>query len=221
MDANILHTSYEGKVLEDPWQEPDEGMYTRTKSCEDSPDQPTFISIEFKSGDPISVNGKKLSPANLLSTLNEIGGRNGVGRIDIVENRFIGMKSRGVYETPGGEILLVARRAIESLTLDKSAAHLKDEIMPKYAELIYNGFWFSPERKMLQSLIDDSQKNVDGSVKLKIYKGNVIIQGRKSDSSLYSSGMATFEEDYVYDQTDAEGFIKLNALRLKLLKDRG
>ncbi len=221
MDANILHTSYEGKVLEDPWQEPDEAMFTRTKSCENSPDKPTFISIEFKSGDPIAVNGKKLSPSNLLGTLNEIGGKNGVGRIDIVENRFIGMKSRGVYETPGGEILLVARRAIESLTLDKSAAHLKDEIMPKYAELIYNGFWFSPERKMLQSLIDDSQKNVDGLVKLKIYKGNVIIQGRKSKNSLYSSDMATFEEDLVYDQSDAEGFIKLNALRLKLLKDRG
>ncbi len=220
MDANILHTSYEGKVLEDPWQEPDEAMYTRTVSCEDSPNKPTLITIEFKSGDPISINGKKFSPANLLSKLNKIGGENGVGRIDIVENRFIGMKSRGVYETPGGEILLVARRAIESLTLDKSAAHLKDEIMPKYAEMIYNGFWFSPERKMLQSLIDESQKNVDGSVKLKIYKGNVIVKGRMSKNSLYSSSMATFEEDFVYDQSDAEGFIKLNALRLKLLKDR-
>ena len=220
MDANILHTSYEGKVLEDPWKEPDEAMFTRTKSCENSPDQPIFISIEFKFGDPVSINNRELSPADLLSELNKIGGDNGVGRIDIVENRFIGMKSRGVYETPGGEILLVARRAIESLTLDKCAAHLKDEIMPKYAELIYNGFWFSPERKMLQSLIDNSQKNVEGSVKLKIYKGNVIIQGRRSESSLYSNSMATFEEDFVYDQSDAEGFIKLNALRLKLLKDR-
>ena len=220
MDANLLHTSYEGKVLEDPWREPEESMFTRTKSCEASPDKPTLLELEFSRGDIVAINGERISPARLLDKLNKIGGENGVGRIDIVENRFIGMKSRGVYETPGGEILLTARRAIESITLDKSAAHLKDELMPKYAELIYNGFWFSPEREMLQSLIDKSQENVDGFVKLKIYKGNIIVLGRKSSKSLYSSEMATFEEDYVYDQKDAEGFIKLNALRLKLLKNR-
>ncbi len=221
MDANLLHTSYEGKVLEDPWKEPEEKMFTRTNSCEQAPDKPTFLTLEFKQGDPISINGEKFKPSRILEQLNKIGGKNGVGRIDIVENRFIGMKSRGVYETPGGQILLVARRAMESITLDKSAAHLKDELMPKYAELIYNGFWFSPEREMLQSLIDKSQKMVSGFVKLKIYKGNIIIQGRKSQNSLYSSEMATFEEDLVYNQGDAEGFIKLNALRLKLLKKRG
>ncbi len=220
MDANLLHTSYEGKVLEDPWKEPDESMFTRTKSQEESPDKPTYLELEFSKGDLVGINGKKQSPAMLLSILNKIGGENGVGRIDIVENRFIGMKSRGVYETPGGEILIVARRAVESITLDKAAGHLKDELMPKYAEMIYNGLWFSPEREMIQSLIDKSQKNVDGLVKLKIYKGNVIILGRKSKKSLYSSEVATFEEDVVYDQKDAEGFIKLNALRLKLLKNR-
>ncbi len=221
MDANLLHTSYEGKILEDPWVKPDESMFSRTKSCEEAPDKPTTMIIEFKSGDPVSINNRKLEPHILLSELNKIGGENGIGRIDIVENRFIGMKSRGVYETPGGEILLVARRAIESITLDKSAAHLKDELMPKYAELIYNGFWFSPEREMLQKLIDESQKKVSGTVRLKIYKGNVVVEGRKSKNSLYSSEMATFEEDEVYDQSDAEGFIKLNALRLKSLKNRG
>ena len=219
MDANILHTSYEGKVLEDPWVPPDETMFIRTVSPEKAPDKPIDLEIEFKEGDPVIVNKKSLSPANLLNLLNKIGGENGVGRIDLVENRFIGMKSRGVYETPGGTILMIARRAVESLTLDKGASHLKDEIMPKYAELIYNGFWFSPEREMLQSLIDQSQKKVNGTVKLKIYKGNVIVTGRKSKSSLYSNEMATFEEDSVYDQKDAEGFIKLNALRLKLLKN--
>jgi len=219
MDANILHTSYEGKVLEDPWVPPDESMYLRTVSPEDAPDNASDLEIEFKEGDPVIVNKKSLSPSELLNLLNKIGGENGVGRLDLVENRFIGMKSRGVYETPGGTILMVARRAVESLTLDKGASHLKDEIMPKYAELIYNGFWFSPEREMLQSLIDQSQKNVNGTVKLKIYKGNVIVTGRKSKSSLYSNEMATFEEDSVYDQKDAEGFIKLNALRLKLLKN--
>ena len=220
MDANLLHTSYEGKILEDPWAQPNESMYTRTISCEDAPNTPTIIDLEFFKGDLISINGEKLSPAKLLAKLNKIGGENGIGRIDIVENRFVGMKSRGVYETPGGEILLASRRAIESITLDKSSAHLKDELMPKYAELIYNGFWFSPEREMLQSLIDKSQSNVEGTVKLKIYKGNIIILGRKSKNSLYSSEMATFEEDSIYNQKDAEGFIKLNALRLKLLKNR-
>ena len=220
MDANLLHTSYEGKILEDPWAQPNESMYTRTISCEDAPNTPTIIDLEFFKGDLISINGEKLSPAKLLARLNKIGGENGIGRIDIVENRFVGMKSRGVYETPGGEILLASRRAIESITLDKSSAHLKDELMPKYAELIYNGFWFSPEREMLQSLIDKSQSNVEGIVKLKIYKGNIITLGRKSKNSLYSSEMATFEEDSIYNQKDAEGFIKLNALRLKLLKNR-
>ena len=218
MDANLLHVSYEGKVLEDPWQSPDESMFITTTSYEKAPDKATVIEIEFKKGDPIALNGKKLSPSSLLSKLNAIGGSNAVGRIDIVENRFIGMKSRGVYETPGGTILHTAHRAIESITLDKGASHLKDEIMPRYAELIYNGFWFSPERIMLQSLIDKSQINVNGIVKLKIYKGNVIVLGRKSKSSIYSSKMATFERDDIYNQKDAEGFIKLNALRLKLLK---
>jgi len=218
MDANLLHVSYEGKVLEDPWKSPDESMFMRTISYEKAPNKATVIEIEFKKGDPIALNGKKLSPSSLLSKLNAIGGSNAVGRIDIVENRFIGMKSRGVYETPGGTILHTAHRAIESITLDKGASHLKDEIMPRYAELIYNGFWFSPERIMLQSLIDKSQINVNGIVKLKIYKGNVIVLGRKSNSSIYSSKMATFERDDIYNQKDAEGFIKLNALRLKLLK---
>ena len=219
MDANILHTSYEGKVLEDPWLPPDESMFTRTVSPEDAPNESTEILIEFQNGDPVKINERKKSPEEIFKYLNDIGGKNGVGRLDLVENRFIGMKSRGVYETPGGTILLIARRAIESITLDKGAAHLKDEIMPRYAELIYNGFWFSPEREMLQALIDKSQRNVNGVVKLKVYKGNVIISGRKSNSSLYSTEMATFEEDSVYDQKDAEGFIKLNALRLKLLKN--
>ena len=218
MDANLLHVSYEGKVLEDPWKSPDESMFMRTISYEKAPNKATVIEIEFKKGDPIALNGKKLSPSSLLSKLNTIGGTNAVGRIDIVENRFIGMKSRGVYETPGGTILQIAHRAIESITLDKGASHLKDEIMPRYAELIYNGFWFSPEREMLQSLIDKSQINVNGIVRLKIYKGNVIVLGRKSNSSIYSSKMATFERDDIYNQKDAEGFIKLNALRLKLLK---
>ena len=219
MDANILHTSYEGKLLEDPWLPPEDSMFTRTVSPEKAPNKAEEIEIEFLKGDPIKINDKKNSPAELLKKLNIIGGKNGVGRLDLVENRFIGMKSRGVYETPGGTILLIARRAIESITLDKGAAHLKDEIMPKYAELIYNGFWFSPERRMLQVMIDESQENVNGVVKLKIYKGNVIILGRKSNSSLYSTEMATFEEESVYNQKDAEGFIKLNALRLKLLKN--
>jgi argininosuccinate synthase len=220
MDANLLHTSYEGKILEDPSKSSDDSMYTRSVSPQEAPDKAQEVLIEFRNGDPIKVNNETLSPANLLKKLNKIGGANGIGRIDIVENRFIGMKSRGVYETPGGTILLVARRAIESLTLDKGAAHLKDEIMPKYAELIYNGFWFSPEREMLQSLIDKSQEFVNGKTLLKLYKGNIDILSRSSDYSLYSNEIATFESDEIYNQKDALGFIKLNALRLKLLKQR-
>ena len=215
MDANILHTSYEGKFLEDPWIPPDESMFSRSVSPEVAPNEPVEIQVEFLNGDPIKIDNEKKSPTEIFQYLNDIGGKNGIGRLDLVENRFVGMKSRGVYETPGGSILLVARRAVESITLDKAAAHLKDDIMPRYAELIYNGFWFSPEREMLQAMIDKSQRNVNGVVRLKIYKGNVTILGRKSDSSLYSTEMATFEEDSVYDQKDAEGFIKLNALRLK------
>ena len=215
-DANLLHISYEGKALEDPWHEPSESMFTRSVSPENAPDKPTIIEIDFKSGDPVAIDGKKLSPAALLICLNELAGDNGIGRIDIVENRFVGMKSRGVYETPGGTVLLTARRAIESITLDKGALHLKDELMPRYAELLYNGFWFSPEREMLQSAIDKSQGNVSGTVRIKLYKGNVVVLGRKSENSLYDEDMATFEEDSVYDQQDAEGFIKLNALRLRL-----
>ena len=220
MDANLLHTSYEGKSLEDPWERYDESMLTRTVSVENAPDKPQEIQINFEKGDPVSINEKKKSPAALLTQLNEIGGKNGIGRIDIVENRYIGMKSRGVYETPGGTILFHARRAIESLTLDKGSQHLKDSIMSKYAEIVYNGFWFSPERVMLQKMIDESQKIVSGSVVLKLYKGNVQILQRKSDKSLYDPEISTFESDTIYDQSDAEGFIKLNALRLKLLKKR-
>ena len=220
MDSNILHTSYEGKILEDPWKKYDEEMLSRTVSYSDAPDKITEITLSFRQGNPVSINNKKLSPAKLLQKLNDIGGKNAVGRLDIVENRFVGMKSRGVYETPGGEILLIARRAIESLTLDKGAAHLKDEIMPRYAELIYNGFWFSPEREMLQALIDKSQRNVSGDVKLMIYKGNVKVIGRKSPNSLYSKNVVTFDEGEVYNHSDAKGFIELNALRLKILKKR-
>ena len=221
-DANLLHISYEGKALEDPWTEPDESMFTRSVSPENAPDTPSIIEVDFEAGDPVAIDGEKLSPVALLTKLNELAGANGIGRIDIVENRFVGMKSRGVYETPGGTILLPARRAVESLVLDKGALHLKDELMPRYAELIYNGFWFSPEREMLQSAIDVSQANVTGTVRLKLYKGNVIVLGRKSPNSLYDEDVATFEADTVYDQRDAEGFIKLNALRLRLagkLKD--
>ena len=220
-DANLLHISYEGKALEDPWVGPDESMFTRSVSPENAPDEPTVMEIEFDCGDPVAINGVRLSPAALLTKLNEIAGANGIGRIDIVENRFVGMKSRGVYETPGGTILLPARRAVESLTLDKGALHLKDEIMPRYAELVYNGFWFSPEREMLQAAIDDSQKRVSGTVRLKLYKGNVIVEGRKSPNSLYDEDTVTFEADTVYDQRDAEGFIKLNALRLRLAGKAG
>ncbi len=216
VDANLLHTSSEGKVLEDPSQPAPEYVYQRTVSPEDAPNQATIVEIEFAKGDPIAIDGKKMSPAQILTKLNELGGKNGVGRLDLVENRFVGMKSRGVYETPGGTILLVAHRAIESITLDREAGHLKDELMPKYASLIYNGFWFAPERLMLQALIDKSQEKVEGKVRLKLYKGNVYVMGRESASSLYSMAHVTFEEDSVYDQKDAQGFIKLNALRLRI-----
>ncbi len=216
VDANLLHTSSEGKVLEDPSQPAPEYVYQRTICPENAPDKPEIIEIEFKNGDAIAIDGQKMSPATLLTKLNEVGGRNGVGRLDLVENRFVGMKSRGVYETPGGTILLAAHRAIESITLDREAAHLKDEIMPRYASLIYNGFWFSPEREMLQALIDKSQENVEGKVALKLYKGSVYVVGRESKKSLYSEAHVTFEEDSVYDQRDAAGFIKLNALRLRI-----
>ena len=215
VDANLLHVSAEGKILEDPWVEPKEYIYTRTTSPLEAPDKPTEILIEFKKGDPISINNKKMTPSEVLKKLNDLGGENGIGRIDIVENRFVGMKSRGVYETPGGTILLHARRAMESITLDREEAHLKDEIMPKYAKLIYNGFWFSPEREMMQALIDKASINVNGEVRLKLYKGNIIVTGRKSQNSLYSEELVTFEDSQSnYDQSDAKGFIKLNALRL-------
>ncbi len=215
-DANLLHISYEGKALEDPWVEPDEDMFTRSVSPEAAPDKPTYVEIEFEKGDAVAVDGQRLSPAALLTRLNELGGANGIGRLDLVENRFVGMKSRGVYETPGGSVLIVAHRAIESLTLDRGAAHLKDELMPRYAELIYNGFWWSPERLMIQSMVDQASENVSGTVRLKLYKGNVTVVGRKSPNSLYRLDYVTFEEDSVYDQRDAQGFIKLNALRLRL-----
>jgi argininosuccinate synthase len=218
-DANLLHISYEGKVLEDPWVAPHEDMFTRSVAPEKAPDTPEFIEVEFVRGDAVAVNGEKLSPASLLTKLNELGGKHGIGRLDMVENRYVGMKSRGVYETPGGTILLAAHRGIESITLDRGAAHLKDELMPRYAELIYNGYWWSPEREMLQALIDKSQAHVTGTVRLKLFKGSVSVDGRKSPYSLYSEKVVTFEDDRgAYDQKDAAGFIKLNALRLRLLK---
>ena len=217
-DANLLHISYEGKALEDPWVGPDESMFTRSVSPQAAPDRPTTVEIDFEAGDPVAVDGAALSPAALLERLNALGGANGIGRVDLVENRFVGMKSRGVYETPGGTILIAAHRAMESLTLDRAAAHLKDELMPRYAELVYNGFWFAPERRMLQAAIDESQKSVTGTVRLALYKGSVAVEGRKAPVSLYSAEHATFEADTVYDQRDAEGFIKLNALRLRLGK---
>ena len=217
VDANLLHSSSEGKILEDPAVEADEIVYQRTISPEAAPDKATVISMDFEHGDPVAINGEKMSPATLLTKLNEYGKLNGIGRLDLVENRFVGMKSRGVYETPGGTILLAAHRGIESITLDREAAHLKDSLMPRYAELIYNGFWFSPERRMLQALIDESQHSVTGRVRLKLYKGNVTVIGRESPNSLYSMAVVTFEEDQgAYDQFDAQGFIKLNALRLRL-----
>ncbi|MCH2395181.1 argininosuccinate synthase [Oceanibaculum sp.] len=219
VDANLLHISAEGKVLEDPWQEAPDYVYSRTVDPEKAPDQPTYIEVEFEKGDAVAVDGVKLSPAELLTKLNELGGKNGIGRLDLVENRYVGMKSRGIYETPGGTILLAAHRGIEQITLDRGQAHLKDELMPRYAELIYNGYWFSPEREMIQAAIDASQKYVSGTVRLKLYKGNVDVVGRKSPHSLYSAAHVTFEEDTVYDQRDAQGFIKLNALRLRLAKN--
>lgn len=220
VDANLLHTSSEGKALEDPAVEAPEYVYQRTISPEAAPDTPTYIEVGFEKGDPVSINGVAMSPATLLTELNRYGHDNGIGRLDLVENRFVGMKSRGIYETPGGTIMLMAHRGIEQITLDRGAAHLKDELMPKYAELVYFGMWFSPEREMLQALIDKSQERVNGTVRLKLYKGSVDIVGRWSDDSLYSMEHVTFEEDDVYDQSDASGFIKINALRLRLLADR-
>ena len=219
VDANLLHISAEGKVLEDPWVAPEEYVFSRSVSPEAAPDTPTEIEITFKSGDPVAIDGVEMSPATLLTELNRLGGENGIGRLDMVENRFVGMKSRGVYETPGGTVLLTARRAMESITLDRGAAHQKDELMPRYAELIYNGFWVSPEREMLQSAIDSCRDAVNGVVRIKLYKGNVIVTGRKSPNSLYNADLVTFEEGAVdYDHSDAHGFIRLNALRLRVNK---
>lgn len=222
MDANLLHISYEGLVLEDPNHSPETDMWRWTTDPKDAPNESEIIEIEYNNGDPVALNGKNLSPANMLNELNKLGAKHGIGRLDLVENRYVGMKSRGCYETPGGTIMLKAHRAIESLTLDRGAAHLKDELMPKYAELIYNGFWFSPERIMLQALIDESQKHVNGVVRLELYKGNVIVLGRSSkNDSLFNADFSTFEEDSVYDQKDAEGFIKLNALRFIIAGKNG
>ncbi len=220
IDANLWHTSSEGKMLEDPAEEAFNEVCLRTQHPEDAPDQPEYVTIGFERGDAVSVNGEALSPASLLTKLNELGAKHGVGRLDLVENRFVGMKSRGIYETPGGTILMTAHRGIEQLTLDRGAMHLKDELMPKYAKLVYEGFWFSPEREMLQAAIDHSQRHVSGEVRLKLYKGNVAVVGRTSPNSLYSLDLVTFEEDEVYDQKDAAGFITLNALRLRLLAER-
>ena len=214
-DSNLLHTSYEGKALEDPWREPDEAMFQRTVAPEAGPDTPQYVEIDFEEGDPVAVDGTRLSPARLLERLNELGGAYGIGRLDLVENRFVGMKSRGVYETPGGTLLQTAHRAVESLTLDGPAMRTRDEIMPRYASLVYNGFWFAPEREMLQALIDESQRNVTGTARLKLYRGSARVVGRRSPRSLYSESIATFEAESVYDQKDAEGFIRLNALRLR------
>lgn len=222
MDANLLHISYEGDLLEDPWATAEEDMWRWSVSPEQAPDEATIIELGFEKGDAVSINGEKMSPATILETLNKVGGANGIGRDDLVENRFVGMKSRGCYETPGGTILLKAHRAMESITLDREAAHLKDEIMPKYAKVIYNGFWWSEERRMLQALIDASQEFVTGTVRLKLYKGNVIVEGRESPYSLFDSKIATFEDDAgAYDQKDAAGFIKLNALRMRIAAQKG
>ena len=220
VDANLLHTSSEGKVLEDPAEPAPDYVYQRTVDPEAAPDKPEIVEICCERGDAVSINGEKLSPAALLTRLNELGGKHGVGRLDLVENRFVGMKSRGIYETPGGTVLLAAHRGVEQITLDRGAAHLKDELMPRYAELIYNGFWFAPERDMLQAAIDKSQEHVSGTVRVKLYKGSADVVGRSSDQTIYSMAHVTFEEDAVYDQKDAEGFIRLNALRLKLLARR-
>ena len=220
-DANLLHTSSEGKVLEDPWEEVPDYVYSRTANPEDAPDTPEYVTIDFERGDGVALNGAAMSPATLLAALNDLGRRHGIGRLDLVENRFVGMKSRGLYETPGGTLYHAAHRGIEQLTLDRGAAHLKDELAPRYAELVYNGFWFSPEREMLQAAVDHSQQRVSGTVRLKLYKGSVNVVGRKSPHSLYSEKVVTFEDDQgAYDQRDAAGFIKLNALRLRLLGRR-
>ncbi len=218
-DRNLLHISFEGGILEDPWNEPEEDMFLLSVSPEKAPDTPEYIEISFDRGIPVAVNGESLSPASLLEKLNELGGKHGIGRVDIVENRFVGMKSRGVYETPGGTILYHAHRAVESITMDREVMHIRDSLVPKYAEMIYNGFWFAPEREMLQKLFEETQKDVTGTAKLKLYKGNVIVTGRKSEKSLYNPEIATFEEDSVYNQADAEGFINLNALRLKVRRN--
>ena len=215
-DRNLLHTSYEGGILEDPWNEPPEDMFMTTTSPKDAPDKAETIEITFKQGDPVAINDRSFSPANIFRILNMMGGRHGIGRADIVENRFVGMKSRGVYETPGGTILRTAHIAMESITMDREVMHLRDSLIPKYAELVYYGFWFSPEMTLMQNMIDETQKHVSGTVRLKLYKGNCIVLGRKSDESLYHEDFATFEEDAVYDQKDAEGFIRLNALRLRI-----
>ena len=222
MDANLLHISYEGGILEDPWAEPEEDMWRWSVSPEAAPDEATYIELDYAGGDIIAIDGQAMSPAEVLTQLNAVGGANGIGRDDIVENRYVGMKSRGCYETPGGTIMLKAHRAIESITLDREVAHLKDELMPRYANLIYNGYWWSPERKMLQTAIDDSQAVVNGRVKLKLYKGNVVVVGRQSEDSLFDENIATFEDDEgAYNQADAEGFIKLNALRMRIAADKG
>ena len=222
MDANLLHISYEGGILEDPWAEAEEDMWRWSVSPEAAPDQPTYITLEFENGDPVALDGERLSPATMLERLNKLGGANGIGRLDIVENRYVGMKSRGCYETPGGTILLKAHRAIESITLDREVAHMKDELMPRYANLIYNGYWWSPERRMLQAAIDESQQVVNGEVRLKLYKGSVSAVGRRSPDSLFDERIATFEDDAgAYDQKDAEGFIKLNALRMRIAAGKG
>ena len=222
MDANLLHISYEGGILEDPWAEAEEDMWRWSVSPETAPDAPTYIELDYQHGDIVAIDGQAMSPATVLETLNKVGGANGIGRDDIVENRYVGMKSRGCYETPGGTIMLKAHRAIESLTLDREVAHLKDELMPRYANMIYNGYWWSPERRMLQAAIDSSQQVVNGKVRLKLYKGNVIVAGRQSADSLFDESIATFEEDAgAYDQKDAEGFIKLNALRMRIAANKG
>ncbi|MFO7899246.1 MAG: argininosuccinate synthase [Planctomycetota bacterium] len=215
-DRNLLHISFEGGILEDPWAEPPEDMFVLSVSPEDAPDEATYVELDFERGTPVAVDGERLSPAPLLARLNELGGANGVGRVDMVENRFVGMKSRGVYETPGGTILHAAHRAIESITMDREVMHLRDSLIPKFAELAYNGFWYSPEMRALRALVEQTQQNVTGTVRVKLYKGNVVVAGRRSDQSLYRAEVATFEEDTVYDQADAAGFIKLNALRLRL-----
>jgi argininosuccinate synthase len=215
-DRNLLHISFEGGILEDPWMEPPEDMFILSRSPEKAPDKPVYVEIDFQEGNPVAVNGRQMSPAQLLGVLNHLGGENGIGRVDIVENRYVGMKSRGVYETPGGTILHAAHRAVESITMDREVMHLRDSLIPRYAEMVYYGYWFSPERNVLQKMVDESQHSVNGTARLKLYKGHCMVTGRKSAESLYSPDFATFEEDQVYDQKDADGFIRLNALRLRI-----